>query len=67
MPTYPKDKMVDIAMYVEDVLISHKDKGKPNFKWYARLKPRFNEFFGKGWKDPEREFWDTFEQKHIEA
>jgi len=63
----PKDKMVDIAMYVEDVLISRKDKGKPKFKWYARLKPRFNEFFGKGWKDPEREFWDTFEQKYIEA
>jgi DNA-binding response OmpR family regulator len=63
----PKDKMVDIALYVEDVLISRKDKGKPNFKWYARLKPLFNEFFGKGWKDPEMEFWETFERKHLAA
>lgn len=63
----PKDKMVDIALYVEDVLNSRKDKGKPKFKWYDRLKPLFNDFFGKGWKDPERQFWNTFEQKHTEA
>ena len=61
----PKDKMVDIALYVEDVMISRQDKGKPNFTWYSRLKPAFNNFFGKGWKDPEKEFWDSFEQKHM--
>ena len=61
-----KDKMVDIALYVEDVLISRKDKGKPKFKWYTRLKPLFNDFFGDGWKEPEKEFWDTFDKKFAE-
>lgn len=62
----PKDKMVDISLYVEDVLISRKDKKKTNFKWYARLRPLFNDFFGEGWRDPEKEFWDDFDKKYAE-
>lgn len=62
----PKDKMVDISLYVEDVLTSRQNKQKPGFGWYARLKPLFNEFFGKEWKDPEKEFWDRFEAQHLE-
>ena len=62
----PKDKMVDISIYVEDVLISRPNKRKNNFKWYAGMMPFFDKFFGKGWKDPEKEFWDEFDKKHIE-
>ena len=62
----PKDKMVDIALYVEDVLISRQDKRKNNFKWYTKLRPLFDEFFGEGWKDPEKRFWDEFDKKHVE-
>ena len=62
----PKDKMVDISTYVEDVLISRQDKKKNNFKWYVRLMPLFDKFFGEGWKDPEKEFWDEFDKKHVE-
>ena len=62
----PKDKMVDISLYVEDVLISRQNKRKNNFKWYARLRPRFDKLFGEGWKDPEKEFWDEFDKKHVE-
>ena len=61
----PKDKMVDISLYVEDVLISRQGKKQSNFKWYARLRPLFDEFFGKEWKDPEKNFWDAFEKKHV--
>ena len=63
----PKAKMVDICMYVEDVLTSRQIKRKNNFKWYAGLMPLFDKFFGKGWKDPEREFWEEFDKKHAEA
>jgi hypothetical protein len=62
----PKNKLVDISLYVEDVLMSHQDKRKNNFKWYTRLMPLFDKFFGEGWKDPEKEFWDEFDKKHIE-
>ena len=61
----PKHKMVDISMYLEDVLISRQDKKKNNFKWYAKFIPLFDKLFGEGWKDPEKEFWDEFEKKHV--
>ena len=61
----PKHKMVDISMYLEDVLISRQDKKKNNFKWYAKFIPLFDNLFGEGWKDPEKEFWDEFEKKHL--
>ena len=62
----PKDKMVDIVLYVEDVLLSRQDKRKNNFKWYTKLRPLFDEFFGEGWKDPEKQFWDAFDKKYLE-
>ena len=62
----PKDKMVDISMYVEDVLMSRQNKRKKNFKWYAGMMPLFDKFFGEGWRNPEKEFWDEFDKKHIE-
>ena len=62
----PKDKMVDISMYVEDVLMSRPNKRKKNFKWYAGMMPLFDKFFGEGWKDPEKEFWEEFDKKHVE-
>ena len=62
----PKNKMVDISLYVEDVLMSQQNKRKNNFKWYTSLMPLFDKFFGEGWKDPEKDFWDEFDKKHIE-
>src|SRR5210317_2179372 len=41
----PKHKMVDISMYLEDVLISRQDK-KNNFKWYTKFIPLFDKLFG---------------------
>ena len=63
----PKDKMVDISLYVEDVLLSRQDKRKNNFKWYTKLRPLFDDFFGEGWKEPEKQFWDAFDKKHLES
>lgn len=62
----PKDKMVDISLYVEDVLGSQQKKPKGNFGWYSQLKPFFNGLFGEGWRGPEKDFWDRFEEKYAE-
>ena len=62
----PKDKMVDISMYVEDVLISRPNNRKNNFKCYAGMMTFFDKFFGEGLKEPEKEFWDEFDKKHVE-
>ena len=61
----PKHKMVDISMYLEDVLISRQDKKKNNFKWYAKLILLFDKLFGEGWKDPEKEFWDDLQARLV--
>ena len=60
----PKDKMVDICLYVEDVLTSQQDKRKSTSKWYTKLGPIFDEIFGDGWKDPETKFWEEFDKKY---
>ena len=62
----PKDKMVDISLYVEDVLISRQNEKKTNFKWYVKFMPLFDKFFGEGWKDPENKFWNEFDKKYAE-
>jgi CheY-like chemotaxis protein len=61
----PKDKMVDIAMYVDDVLASPKNKRNSGGKWFAKLQPLYDEFFGAGWKEQEKEFWEEFDRKYL--
>jgi DNA-binding NtrC family response regulator len=61
----PKDKMVDIALYVDDVLASHKNRSDNSGKWYAKLQPFYDEIFGEGWKKKEKDFWEAFDEKHL--
>lgn len=61
----PKDKMVDIAMYVDDVLASHKNKRNNGGNWFAKLQPLYDEFFGAGWKEEGKEFWEEFDRKYL--
>jgi hypothetical protein len=30
----------------------------------SKFMPLFDKFFGEGWKDPEKGFWDEFDKKH---
>ena len=57
----PKDKMVEISTFLNDILEA-KEKGK-NFwwRWFARLGAYYNENFGPNWKDKDKEFWESFE------
>jgi len=61
----PKDKMVDIAMYVDDVLASQKNKRNNGGNWFAKLQPLYDEFFGAGWKEGEKKFWEEFDRKYL--
>ncbi len=59
----PKDKISEIATFLEDVLEAH-EKGIKKFgKWFARLEPFFVKKFGAYWEqkfkeDPE--FWKKY-------
>ena len=59
----PKDKLLDITLYIEDVLAARQKKISNNPSWFSSLTPFFNKLFGKEWQDPEKEFWDEFDKK----
>ncbi|MCP3898248.1 MAG: response regulator [Desulfobacteraceae bacterium] len=59
----PKDKLVDITLYIEDVLTARKNKSKPGTSWFSRLTPFFNNLFGQEWQESEKKFWDEFDKK----
>ena len=63
----PKDKMVDISMYVADVLSAREAGRKGRVKWFSLLKPVFDKLFGEGWRKKDRKFWDDFDQKQLSA
>ena len=59
----PKDKLVDITLYIEDVLAARQKEIDIGPTWFSSLSPFFNKLFGKEWQDPEKEFWDAFDKK----
>ena len=59
----PKDKLVDITLYIEDVLAAKQNEIKAGAPWLTRLTPFFNRLFGQEWQESEKEFWDEFDKK----
>jgi DNA-binding response OmpR family regulator len=57
----PKDKMVDIALFLSDVLTARQQGKKAYAPWYAMLTPLFDKVFGQNWKDKDKDFWKEFE------
>ncbi|MCF8045451.1 MAG: response regulator [Desulfarculaceae bacterium] len=60
----PKDKLADIATYVEDILSLNRRKKSDRKSWFARLKPYFDRTFRQGWKDEDRDFWNEFDKEN---
>jgi CheY-like chemotaxis protein len=63
----PKDKLVDISMYVADVLTARKEGKKAHVTWFSLLKPIFDRLFGEGWRRKDKKFWDDFDEKQLSA
>ena len=56
----PKDKMIDIAMYLEDILEA-KEMGKsPWWRWKDRFGAFYSKRFGPDWQKEAKEFWEKF-------
>ncbi len=61
----PKDKLVDISLFVADVVMA-REKGKKNHvTWFSLAKPIFDKLFGEGWRKSDQDFWDKFDKKHL--
>ena len=56
----PKEKMSEIATYLEDVLEA-REKGKSTWgRWMERFNAYYERVFGPDWKDHDKEFWKKF-------
>jgi len=56
----PKEKMVDIPVFLEDILKAQQE-GVPSWsKWFERMASFCERKFGPEWKDKNKTFWDKF-------
>ena len=58
----PKDKLVDIALFVADVLSARHQGQKNNGSWFSLLDPVFEKIFGRGWRKDDQAFWEEFDK-----
>ncbi len=60
----PKDELANLVNHVADV-IKARIEGKQGYgAWFSNLKPFFDKSFGKGWRDRDRTFWNSFDDKY---
>ena len=60
----PKDEMVNIAVYLNDILQA-KEEGKSFWgRWFDRLGSFFENRFGPDWREDDKEFWEEFAKRH---
>jgi DNA-binding NtrC family response regulator len=56
----PKEEMVNIASFLEDILEAKEQGKNPWTRWYGRMASFFEKKFGPGWQKDEKEFWERF-------
>ncbi len=58
----PKDKMVDLPLFIADVLKARSEGKQANARWFSFLEPAFDKVFGTGWRKNDETFWDEFDR-----
>jgi DNA-binding NtrC family response regulator len=61
----PKDKMIEIDVYLADLLMAVQKGIKKSGGWFAKLKPFFDDKFGPGWKENDKAFWEEFDKEYL--
>jgi hypothetical protein len=56
----PKEEMVNIASFLNDVLTAIEQGKSPWVRWYDRMGSFFEKKFGAKWQEDEKEFWEKF-------
>ena len=56
----PKEEMVNIASFLNDVFEAQEQGKSTWIRWYDRMGAFFEKKFGSQWQDDEKEFWDRF-------
>jgi DNA-binding NtrC family response regulator len=58
----PKDQMVDIGIYLAEIIQARKKGIRKPRKWLERLAPFFEKKFGPEWKAEHKEFWAEYDR-----
>lgn len=61
----PKDKLVDIASFLVDIIAAKAAGGKGGHRWLTRLKPFFDRKFKPGWRKKDQAFWREFDRRNV--
>jgi DNA-binding NtrC family response regulator len=56
----PKEEMINIASFLEDILTAKKEGKNPWTGWYGRMASFFEKKFGVNWQKDDQEFWEKF-------
>ena len=56
----PKEEMVDIASFLNDILAAKEEGRNPWISWYDRLASFYEKRFGPDWQNTDKEFWEKF-------
>jgi DNA-binding NtrC family response regulator len=59
----PKDEMVNIATFLEDILEAKEKGGNFWWRWLDRLGDYYDRKFGTGWQEKDKEFWEEFSKR----
>ena len=59
----PKEKMMDIAVYLNDVLQAVQEKQNYWNTWMERVGQYYDDRFGPNWKDDKSNFWKALAKK----
>jgi CheY-like chemotaxis protein len=63
----PKDRMIDIESFLVDLIYPATATEQKKSNWFSRLKPDFDNTFGKGWRDKDRPFWQEFDRTLVHS
>ncbi|MEH0020656.1 MAG: universal stress protein [Desulfobacter sp.] len=58
----PKDELANLTDHAADVIRARLQGSQGN--WFSTLKPFFDKTFGAGWRDRDRTFWNSFDDKY---
>ena len=61
----PKEKIKDIATYLEDVLEAKKEGKSFWWRWFDRFADYYNRRFGPRWQEPEKDTWEQIQFEKV--
>ncbi len=56
----PKEEMINIVSFLEDILTAREQGKNPWTSWYGRMSSFFEKKFGPNWQKNDKDFWEKF-------